>query len=162
MNERIVVWLQWAAGLGIDADSQAERRLAELIRRARAFGSELVAWSGDAIAFAFEHDDVEEAVSFCAAPHMQPLLIGARGGIAVGVVRLLGFEGDGHLGIGEGIIKARVLASEADDGEILVEEAALGGVHLSQPLGEPRQCRKWQCVSSPQQYTTNSLRLNAD
>ena len=99
-------------------------RARALTRRAEALGAELVAWSATTVAFAWDPESVEEAITLAvslredAAPTEQTWACG----IAAGTMERLAAAGRASLAWGEPLVRAVSLARIADGGEVLLDE----------------------------------------
>lgn len=99
-------------------------RARALTRRAEALGAELVAWSATNVAFGWDPDSVEEAITLAvslredAAPTEQTWACG----IAEGAMERLAPAGRASLAWGEPLVRAVSLARIADGGEVLLDE----------------------------------------
>lgn len=99
-------------------------RARALTRRAEALGAELVAWSATTVAFAWDTDSLEEAITLAvslredAAPTEQTWACG----IAEGSMERLAPAGRASLAWGEPLVRAVALARIADGGEVLLDE----------------------------------------
>ena len=99
-------------------------RARALTRRAEALGAELVAWSATTMAFAWDTESVEEAITLAvslredAAPTEQTWACG----IAEGAMERLAPAGRATLAWGEPLVRAVALARIADGGEVLLDE----------------------------------------
>ena len=104
-------------------------RARALTRRAEALGADLVAWSATTLAFAWDVESIDEAITLAVSLDDQasPPPYQWACGIAEGMLEPLAPEGRATLAWGEPLLRALTLARIAAAGQVLVDET-LGAV----------------------------------
>ncbi len=104
-------------------------RARALTRRAEALGAALVSWSATTLAFAWDLDAVDEAITLAVSldDASSPPAYKWACGVAEGSLEPLATEGRATLAWGEPLLRALTLARIADAGQVLVDET-LGAV----------------------------------
>ncbi len=104
-------------------------RARALTRRAEALGGVLVSWSATTLAFAWDIDSIDEAITLAVSldDETSPPAYHWACGVAEGMLEPLAPEGRATLAWGEPLLRALTLARVADAGQVLVDET-LGAV----------------------------------
>jgi tetratricopeptide (TPR) repeat protein len=99
-------------------------RARALTRRAEALGGVLVSWSATTLAFAWDLDSIDEAITLSVSldDETSPPAYHWACGVAEGMLEPLAPEGRATLAWGEPLLRAITLARIADAGQVLVDE----------------------------------------